>query len=183
MTKQNGDKELSRSLLAALLLLMALFTPGPVAKAQINTDRMMTIGRNALYFDDYILSIQYFNQVIRSKPYMAEPYLYRAVAKLSLEDYLSAEEDCSAALERNPFVVRAYYFRSYARMHQKKYEAAIEDCVQGLEFNPEHKGLMLNKGISRMYAGQHPEARKDLDELVRKDPNFLYAYMSRGQLS
>ena len=34
--------------------------------AQINTDRVLTIGRNALYFEDYVLSIQYFNQVIKS---------------------------------------------------------------------------------------------------------------------
>ena len=33
--------------------------------AQINTDRVLTIGRNALYFEDYVLSIQYFNQVIK----------------------------------------------------------------------------------------------------------------------
>ena len=33
--------------------------------AQINTDRVMNIGRNALYFEDYILSMQYFNQVIK----------------------------------------------------------------------------------------------------------------------
>ena len=32
--------------------------------AQINTDRVLTIGRNALYFEDYVLSIQYFNQDI-----------------------------------------------------------------------------------------------------------------------
>ena len=37
--------------------------------AQINTDRVMTIARNALYFEDYVLSIQYFNQVINAKPY------------------------------------------------------------------------------------------------------------------
>lgn len=49
--------------------------------AQINTDRVLTIGRNALYFEDYVLSIQYFNQVIKSKPWLAEPYFYRAVAK------------------------------------------------------------------------------------------------------
>ena len=48
--------------------------------AQINTDRMMSVGRTALYFDDYVLSIQYFNQVINAKPYLAEPYFYRAVA-------------------------------------------------------------------------------------------------------
>ena len=38
--------------------------------AQINTDRVMTIARNALYFEDYVLSIQYFNQVINAKPYL-----------------------------------------------------------------------------------------------------------------
>ena len=31
------------------------------AMAQLNTERITAIGRNALYFDDYVLSIQYFN--------------------------------------------------------------------------------------------------------------------------
>ena len=63
--------------------------------AQINTDRVMNIGRNALYFEDYILSMQYFNQVIKVKPYMAEPYFYRGVAKLSLDDFKSyMEQGC-----------------------------------------------------------------------------------------
>ena len=35
---------------------------------QIDTDRVMTVGRNALYFEDYVLSIQYFNQVINANP-------------------------------------------------------------------------------------------------------------------
>ena len=48
--------------------------------AQINTDRVMTIARNALYFEDYVLSIQYFNQVINAKPYLYEPYFFRALA-------------------------------------------------------------------------------------------------------
>ena len=43
--------------------------------AQINTERVMTIARNALYFEDYVLSIQYFNQVINAKPYLYEPKL------------------------------------------------------------------------------------------------------------
>ena len=72
--------------------------------AQINTDRVLTIGRNALYFEDYVLSIQYFNQVIKSKPWLAEPYFYRAVAKINLDDYKGAEEDCTLCLERNPFL-------------------------------------------------------------------------------
>ena len=61
-----------------------------IMRAQINTDQVMTIGKNALYFEDYILSIQYFNQVIAVKPYLAEPYFFSAVAKFYLDDYKGA---------------------------------------------------------------------------------------------
>ena len=83
------------------------------AHAQLNTDRITAIGRNALYFDDYVLSIQYFNQVIKLKPYLSEPYLLRAIAKIQLGDYIGAEMDCNAAINRNPFQPGAYYTRGY----------------------------------------------------------------------
>ncbi len=86
--------------------------------AQINTDRVMTIARNALYFEDYVLSIQYFNQVINAKPYLYEPYFFRALAKLNLEDFQGAEADCDAAIQRNPFVVGAYQIRGLARIRR-----------------------------------------------------------------
>ena len=69
-------KKIIKILLLALAVVLSLLP----AKAQLNTDRITAIGRNALYFDDYVLSIQYFNQVIKLKPYLAEPYLLRAVA-------------------------------------------------------------------------------------------------------
>jgi len=71
-----------------------------VASAQINTDRVMAIGRNALYFEDYVLSIQYFNQVINAKPYLSDPYFYRGLAKINLDDFQGAESDCSEALRQ-----------------------------------------------------------------------------------
>ena len=92
------------------MILLVIIAHGTL-KAQINTDQVMNIGRNALYFEDYILSIQYFNQVIKAKPYLADPYFYRAIAKLELEDYIGAEEDCSLAIERNPFIIDAYQVR------------------------------------------------------------------------
>ena len=76
----------AKAVLRALVLLALLAAPLR-AFGQINTDHVLNIGRNALYFEDYILSIQYFNQVIKIKPYLAEPYLYRAIAKRSLDDY------------------------------------------------------------------------------------------------
>ena len=50
------------------------------SSAQINTDQVIRIGQNALYFEDYMLSIQYFNQAIQAKPYLAQPYFLRAIA-------------------------------------------------------------------------------------------------------
>lgn len=70
-----------KKILAIFLLFPALLC------AQINTERVMTIARNALYFEDYVLSIQYFNQVINAKPYLFEPYFFRGLAKINLEDF------------------------------------------------------------------------------------------------
>ena len=39
------------------------------AAAQLNTERITYIGRNAHYFEDYVLAIQYFNRVFQVKPY------------------------------------------------------------------------------------------------------------------
>ena len=59
----------------------------------------MTIARNALYFEDYVLSIQYFNQVINAQPYLYEPYFFRGLAKINLDDYQGAESACDAAIQ------------------------------------------------------------------------------------
>ena len=106
--------------------------------AQINTGRVMTIARNALYFEDYVLSIQYFNQVINAKPYLYEPYFFRALAKVNLEDYQGAEADCNEAIKRNPFVVGAYQVRGLARIRQNKFDGAIEDYQKALHYDPEN---------------------------------------------
>ena len=50
-------------------------------RAQINTDAVTWMGRNALGVDDYLTAIHYFNQVIEVKPYLSRPY-YRAYAQV-----------------------------------------------------------------------------------------------------
>ena len=126
-----------------LLLLAAM-----AVQAQINTDQVMRIGRNSLYFEDYVLSIQYFNQVIKAKPFLAEPYFYRAVAKINLEDYQGAEADASLAIERNPFIVDAYQVRGVARQNLRDFEGAIADYDKGLELMPEENEDDWTKGVT-----------------------------------
>lgn len=149
--------------------------------AQLNTDRVINIGRNALYFEDYVLAIQYFNQVIKVKPYMAEPYFLRGAAKLSLDDYKGAEEDCNISIEYNPFIIGAYHVRGVARQSMGNYRGAIEDYTKGLSYMPEDKAFLINKAIALAEDKQYEAADSTYTKLIKFHPSYYNAYISRSQ--
>ena len=108
------------------LLLIFCFIPLSVL-AQVNTDQVTLMGRHALYFDDFLTAIRYFNKVIETKPYLDKPYYYRAYAKFSLEDFRGAEDDCEACIERNPYLTEVYQLRGLCRIHNKNFAGAVAD--------------------------------------------------------
>ena len=114
------------NLRSLVTVVACLFFP-LLCQAQLNTTRIMEIGRNALYFEDYVLSIRYFNQVIDSKPFLHEPYFYRGLAKFYLEDYNGAEDDFTIAIEKNPYVARNYQLRGLCRANLDSFATAEED--------------------------------------------------------
>ncbi len=170
---------IGRTVLACTAVLWLMCAP---LQAQINTDRMMSVGRTALYFDDYVLSIQYFNQVINAKPYLSEPYFYRAVAKLSLEDYRGAEQDCNSSISRNPFVVNAYQVRGLARVYQERYEDAIKDFRTGLRLDPDNSSLRHNLILCLARSGKNEEAILAADTLLASSPRYAPAMAMRSDL-
>ncbi len=165
-----------------LSLLLALVTALGV-QAQINTDQVINIGRNALYFEDYILAIQYFNQAIKAKPFLAEPYFYRSVAKISLEDYRGAEQDAGMAIERNPFIVDAYQVRGVSRQNLGNYQGAIEDYDAGLQLMPEDKNLLINRAVCESALKNYDEAQKSFDRLLQLDRRNDRAYIGLAQMN
>ena len=166
---------------AVLMMAVGLAAVVPVS-AQINTDQVMRIGRNSLYFEDYVLSIQYFNQVIKAKPFLAEPYFYRGVAKINLEDYKGAEDDATLAIERNPFIVDAYQVRGIARQNLRDYQGAIDDYTEGLKLMPEEKIFLLNRAVCLDAVGEFDQAQASFDELLRLDPKSDRAYLGLAHL-
>lgn len=163
-----------------ILVLCAFLLLLNTAFSQINTDRVMAIGKNALYFEDYVLSIQYFNQIIKVKPFLAEPYFYRGVAKLYLEDYKGAEEDCSSCIERNPYIVNAYHCRGVARQNLKDYQGAIYDYNKALTFDPENQNYLINRAVAFQQNKDTVNAENAYNTLVKLHPNYYNAYMERG---
>ncbi len=148
--------------------------------AQVNTDRVLIIGRNALYFEDYVLSIQYFNRVINAKPYLAEPYYFRAAAKYSLDDLNGAGEDCTKALDINPFMVNVYNLRGIIKQRQKNYQAALEDFSAGLKVEPENINLLMNRGIAYINLKQFSEAIADYQHVLKYDSRQSGALLNMG---
>lgn len=150
--------------------------------SQVDTDRVMIIGKNALYFEDYVLAIQYFNQVISAKPYLAEPYYFRAVSKFMLDDFKGAEEDASECLTRNPYYTAAYQLRGAARQNQEKYDLAATDYQRSLEFFPEDRLTLVNMGIVNVEMEQYDIAEKFFDVLLRRFPDYTPGYLSRANM-
>lgn len=131
-----------------ILLILSVLLSSLYGFSQINTDRVLRVGQNALYFEDYMLSIQYFNRVIQAKPYMAQPYFFRAIAKINLEDYVGAEQDASKAIELNPYLTDAWEVRGVARQNLGRNADAISDYDHALELLPRNRQLLFNKALA-----------------------------------
>lgn len=169
-----------RYIAACCLAAAACLTGGSDAKAQVNTNRMMQIGRNALYFEDYVLSIQYFNRVVIVKPYLADPYYYRAIAKYYLDDMTGCETDCSVALDINPFLVEAYNLRGIARLRLDKPTAARDDFDKGLSYEPENVNMLMNSGIASINLKEYDTAIGQYDKLLKLNKRNVSAILYRG---
>ena len=162
------------------ILFALLFGYQGVGYGQINTERVMDIGRNALYFEDYILSIQYFNKVIRVKPYLAEPYFYRAIAKYSLDDYKGAQADCDKVLEINPFMINVFNLKGILQERMGDSKAAAAAFSDGLKMESTNLNLLFNRGISYINLKDYTSAVSDYTELLKYDPKNSSALGNRG---
>lgn len=151
--------------------------------AQTNAEQVLAIGRNVLSMEDYMLAIQYFNQAIKAKPYLADPYFFRALAKLSLDDYKGAEADCSLAIERNKFKTEAYKVRGFARQFLGKPEEAIADFNIGLEYNPIDKYFLFYKAVAQTEIKAYESADTTFSTLLRQYPKFEEGFTARGKLN
>lgn len=140
--------------------------------AQINTDRMMIIGRNAIYYSDYALSIQYFNLVVASKPYLSEPYYYRAIAKFYLEDFVGSEIDCTKSIDLNPFNSSVFELRGLSRINQKKYAEAAEDYEQMASMEFDNKTALHNLLLCYLEIDSLTNADSVANKIVNRWPTY-----------
>lgn len=174
--------KLNKTLAAVVASISILFISGGRACAQVNAEQVLNIGRNVLSMEDYMLSIQYFNQAIKAKPYLSDPYFFRGLAKLHLEDYKGAEEDCTLALERNSYKTETYKVRGFARQFLGKDSLAVADYNIGLRYNPQDKYFLFYKGVAQTTLKQYAAADSTFSTLLRIYPGFEDGYTARARM-
>ena len=177
-----GTREGVRCLLRLTLLLLTFHCSLPVF-SQINTDRVMLMGRNALFYEDYVLSIQRFSLVINAKPYLHEPYFYRGLAKFYLEDFTGAEQDCSQSLRLNPYVANAYQLRGLCRVHQQHFDGAVADYLKVLSLEPKNQSSWHNLVLCYFELKRYAEADSALDEMIRYWPREAENMTMKAQVA
>lgn len=151
--------------------------------SQINTDRVLLMGRNALHYEDYVLSIRYFNQVIDAKPFLSEPYFFRGLAKFYLEDFTGAEVDCTKAIEINPFIPRNYELKGLCQINLKDFQGAVSSYDKLLEIEPMNKNAWHNWVLCQIELKDFAEAKRGLGQMARfwaKDPDV---YITKAQVA
>lgn len=148
------------------LLMIVLFAVSLGVKAQINVERMMIMGRSALYYEDYVLAIQRFNRVVASKPYLAQPYFFRALAKFYLEDFIGANLDCSDNIRLAPYEPQGYLLRGLSRVNLKLYDKAAADYETVIKLSPGEQAAWHNLVLCRVNMKQYETAISALDSMV-----------------
>lgn len=167
---------------------LSVFLFGGVAdlKSQVNTDMVMEMGKGALYYDDYVLSIGYFNQVIDAKPYLSEPYYYRGLAKFYLEDFEGTIEDCSRSIERNPFIMPVYQLRALCYIKRQNFAKAVSDYDHILQNDPVTRerdvSLWYNRVLCRIELKDTERAWLELDTILAKWPRYAKAFDLKAQV-
>lgn len=177
---KNIDKKVWRHRFLSLLFTFHLSLLASLA--QYNTDRLIISGRIALSNHDYVVAIQHFNNALAAKPYLYEPWYYRALCKLMLDDYTGAENDFNKAIELNPYVHEIFAARAECRIRQKKYAEAIDDYEKALVFSPDERGYWFNRTYCRYFLKENEQAHKDLEYIVQRWPDMNMAYALQTEI-
>ncbi len=177
--RQNSSVSAPIALIISLIFHFSSITCLPL-HAQYNTDRLLAVGRSALYYEDYVLSMQYFNQAILSKPYLYEPWFFRAVAKYYLDDFSGSERDCTEAARRNPYMPGIYELRGLTRIQQKHYAEAIQDYTRALRYDPQNRGLWHNRVLCHLRNDEFQSALNEIDTMLTRWSRYAPAYSMRA---
>ena len=164
-----------RKIVISLFLFFAL-----EAGAQINVEYFMNKGINEFYNKHYTQSIQTFNVLIRAKPDLAEPHIYRGRCKMILGDFRGAEFDLTRAVMLDSYNPDAYYFRGVVKSNLFNYYSALEDFRKSIERRPNNPNVFYSLGTTKIRMKDFEGAIENFDTLILLRPDIEEAFLNRA---
>lgn len=152
----------------------------PVAHGQLNVQYFLNQGINEFYREQYTDAIFTFNTLIRSRPDLAEPHIWRGRAKLALEDLRGAEFDFTRAVMLDSYNPDAYYYRGVVKSNLYDYHSALEDYKKSLERRPNNPEVFFSRGTTRLRMKDYAGAITDYDTLLLLRPDIEEAFLNRA---
>lgn len=161
-----------------ILLMIFLTANVYTLTAQLNINHYIRVGRTRIQIGNYVGAIEYFNIVIKFKPYLPEPYFYRGIAKHYLEDFRGAIRDYNEAISIKPFYPEAFMHRGMAYHELQNFKAAIDDYNRALELEPDNEAVYNNRGIAKISLKDVEGAIADYKKSLEINPKSTTALMN-----
>jgi len=147
---------------------------------QLKVEHFINKGRTELFNDQFTDAIYTFNVLIRSRPDLSEPHLYRGIAKYNLGDFRGAEFDFTRAIMLDGYDPNAYHYRGVVKMNLYNYYSALDDFEKSIERGPNNPYVYLSRGATKMQMKNYKGAIFDFDTVILLKPDVEVAYLNRA---
>jgi protein O-GlcNAc transferase len=117
-----------------------------------------------------------FDRATTLAPANSEAWNNRASLLVRLNRFAEAEVSASKAIAARPGFAQAFNSRGIARWRLGRSDAALADFNQALALDPDLTGALANRAkFLWSETGDFALAARDLEQLVRLDPDFAFA--------
>lgn len=113
----------------------------------------------------------------------AERAYNRAQARFDKSEFVIAVHELNRAIKLGPRSARAYYLRARCEHTLGAYQRAYEDCNKAISLEPNGNTLYyFQRAMASMRLHKIDEALKDCDLVIKREPNYIGAYLIRADL-
>lgn len=122
------------------------------------------------------------NEALRLQPDNAGAYAARGIVYARMGDQQRLAEDFNKALSLQPDDAWIHQNRGYARFILEDYQKAVEDYTEAIRLAPESAyQFYTERGFVRYQQEDYKKAIEDYTEALRFRPNYIMAYVRRGE--
>ena len=154
-------------------------TESAPSRQTLDYDELFAVALSSQKDGDYHKAITHYSEIIKAHPHIADVYINRAAAYVSIGDLDLAFNDLNVALKLEPKFI-AYCNRGSVYFKKRDYERAIHDYNAALELDPGNASAHVYRGQTFANLSLYHYAIRDFKEALALNPNNTIAHTGIG---